>query len=261
MLGIGVAICDPRDNLIFEVRKPLIANGQSKTGAEAKALIEGLNAALALELKRIVFTAITIPLPIHTVAELNLVNGIWPARQHKIEMLINQSDFSVDGCLHRYCFSCMKQHVEVKLLHGMLPKCPSEGCKSELNVESCGKFLTPKCMETMRQRIKEASTPVSESLLCISKCTKCNHMIELAEGCYHMTCSRVEKQRNNMFLPLWEERNILHDDDEDEDDEVDDEEFEEEEEDDDYFDSDSDYYFDATNLSCRVKNLKIVFTF
>lgn len=53
--GIGVAICDPRDNLIFEVRKPLIANGKNKTSAEAKALIEGLNAALALELKRIVF--------------------------------------------------------------------------------------------------------------------------------------------------------------------------------------------------------------
>lgn len=175
--------------------------------------------------------------------------------------------FSVDGCLHRFCFSCMKQHAEVKLLHGMLPKCPSEGCKSELNVESCGKFLAPKHMETMRQRIKEASTPVSERVYCayprcsvlMSKtellehskkyllnvdrsgsrrcmkcnnlfciyckvpwhnnmtcseykrlnpnpspeetklkslattnlwrqCTKCNHMIELAEGCYHMAC-------------------------------------------------------------------------
>ncbi|KAI9195236.1 hypothetical protein LWI28_013060 [Acer negundo] len=31
--------------------------------------------------------------------------------------------FSVDGCLHRYCFSCMKLHVENKLLHAMVPKC------------------------------------------------------------------------------------------------------------------------------------------
>lgn len=53
--GIGVAICDPKGNLIFEVRKPLIGNGINKTAAEAKALIEGLNAALALELNRIVF--------------------------------------------------------------------------------------------------------------------------------------------------------------------------------------------------------------
>lgn len=53
--GIGVAICDPKDNLIFEVSKPLIGNGINKTAAEAKALIEGLNAALAWDLNRIVF--------------------------------------------------------------------------------------------------------------------------------------------------------------------------------------------------------------
>lgn len=53
--GIGVAICDPRDNLIFEVRKPLFGNERSRHGAEARALIEGLNAALALDLKRITF--------------------------------------------------------------------------------------------------------------------------------------------------------------------------------------------------------------
>lgn len=178
--------------------------------------------------------------------------------------------FSVDSCQHRYCFTCMKQHVEVKLLHGMVPKCPHEGCNSELLVDSCRKFLTHKLIDTMQQRIKEASIPVAEkiycpnprcsalmsktevieyskrilgdvgdteqigpkkcikchSLFCISckvpwhsgmtcavykrlnpippaedvklkslasrslwrQCVKCNHMIELAEGCYHMTC-------------------------------------------------------------------------
>jgi hypothetical protein len=53
LAGIGVAICDPNDKLIFEVRKPLIGNGMSKSAAEAKALIEGLNVALALDLKRL----------------------------------------------------------------------------------------------------------------------------------------------------------------------------------------------------------------
>ena len=178
---------------------------------------------------------------------------------------VNQM-FSVDGCLHRYCFSCMKQHVEVKLLHGMVPKCPHEGCKSELVVDNCRKFLTPKSIETMNQRIKEASIPVADKVYCpnprcsalMSKsdvleyskdfldveqtgvrkclnchglfcidckvpwhsnmtcydykslnpnppeedvklkslatsnlwrqCVKCNHMIELAAGCYHITC-------------------------------------------------------------------------
>lgn len=175
--------------------------------------------------------------------------------------------FSVDGCLHRYCFSCMKQHVEVKLLHGMFPKCPNEGCKSSLKIESCEKFLTPKLIGIMVQRLKEDSIPVTEKVYCpyprcsalMSKkeafdyaittsvsdvkagarkciacnglfclnckapwhskmtcftyklsnasrraedaklkslatrnlwrqCVKCNHLIELAEGCFHITC-------------------------------------------------------------------------
>lgn len=174
--------------------------------------------------------------------------------------------FSVDGCGHRYCFSCMKQHVEVKLLHGMVPKCPHEKCTNELLIDSCRKFLTNKLVETMLQRKMEASIPVTEKIYCpyprcsalMSKtevleysksligseqslpkkcvkchglfcfsckvpwhsgmtcftykrlnpnppaddvklkflasrslwqqCVKCNHMIELAEGCYHMTC-------------------------------------------------------------------------
>lgn len=182
--------------------------------------------------------------------------------------------FSVNGCKHRYCFSCMKQHVETKLREALVPKCLHHGCKSELDIDSCEKFLTPKFMEIMRQRKKEAITPVTERVYCpdprcsvlMSKtevlehsrkeglnvdvsgarrcvkcngvfcinckvpwhrdmtcdrykllnpnppaedaklkllasrnlwrqCIKCNLMIELAEGCFHMTC------RYYVFLP------------------------------------------------------------
>lgn len=177
--------------------------------------------------------------------------------------------FGVAGCLHTYCFSCMKQHVEVKLLHGIIPKCPHEGCTSELNINRCERFLTPKLIEIMKQRLKEASIPSTDKVYCpyprcselMSKsqasnyarkeavqdrvfgerkcvkcngffcvncevpwhynmrckeykrlnpspsedtklkslasrnlwrqCVKCKHMIELAEGCYHMTCRYV----------------------------------------------------------------------
>ncbi|CAK7343732.1 unnamed protein product [Dovyalis caffra] len=370
--GIGIAICDPTNNLVFEISKPLIGTGTSKNVAEAKALIEGLNAALALDLKRIAVYCDFYPL-------YNFVTGRWLAKQRKIAMLINQvallqkkfvycnpflvprndikyafkfareaivsqltrqaaessreriaiieacvicledTDgdhiFSVDGCQHRYCISCMKQHVEVKLLHGTMPKCPHEGCQSELTVESCRKFLTPKLIETMCLRIKEASIPVSEKIYCpypkcsalMSKnevsehaksavaaglqlvgarkclkchglfcinckvpwhnnmtcysykrlnpdnpaedvklkslatrnlwrqCVKCNHMIELAEGCYHMTCrcgfefcyncgSEWKDKKATCSCPLWAEENILYaesdgdfDEDEDED--------------------------------------------
>lgn len=53
--GIGVAICDSRDDLLFELRKPLVATGTNRRSAEIRALIEGLNAALELRLQRLVF--------------------------------------------------------------------------------------------------------------------------------------------------------------------------------------------------------------
>ncbi|XP_059430563.1 uncharacterized protein LOC132164147 isoform X2 [Corylus avellana] len=313
LAGLGVAICDPRDNLLLEVRKPLVGNGMSKIGAHAKALIEGLNAALSLDLKRITFYCDYYPL-------YQFVSGRWPPKQRKVALLVNQ---------HRYCLSCMKQHVEVKLLHGMVPKCPHEGCKSELLVDSCRKFLAPKSIEIMRLRIREASIPATEriycpyprcstlmsksdvleyakdfmaversgarkclkchALFCINckvpwhsnmtchaykllnphppaedvklkslatrnlwrQCVKCNHMIELAEGCYHMTCrcgyefcytcgAEWKNKQATCSCPLWDEDHIWIDQDRD----FDEEEDEGEGEEDEYYDSDySDQYF------------------
>ncbi|XP_050213188.1 E3 ubiquitin-protein ligase RSL1-like [Mercurialis annua] len=362
--GIGVAICDPDDNLVFEIRKPLIGNGMGKQAIETKALIEGLSAAIALELKRVVIHCHYHPL-------YQFIIGRWPAKQRKVAALVNQVSllrkeftmcrtilvphndikyafklakdaivsqvtrpaepshgktfqetcvicledtdaeriFSVDECQHRYCFPCMKQHVEVKLLHGMVPKCPHDACKSELTVDSCSKFLTSKLIEMMIRRIKEASIPVSEKiycpypkcsvlmsrsevsdgserssarkclkchgLFCIDckvpwhsnmtcidykilnpnppaeelklkslatrnlwrQCVKCNHMIELAEGCYHMTCrcgyefcyncgAEWKGKKPTCSCPIWDEDYILGNrlgsDDEEEDFEFDD---------------------------------------
>lgn len=178
--------------------------------------------------------------------------------------------FSIDGCLHRYCFSCMKRHVEAKLHNGRLAKCPYEGCNSEVAIDSCVKFLPPNLVEVMGQRMKESAVPLMQKVYCpdpkcsalMSKsevleytkasfigaeqsgarkcmkcrkffcincrvpwhynmtcnaykrsnpnpngdeqmlkslaskrlwrqCAKCNHMVELLEGCYHITCRCV----------------------------------------------------------------------
>ncbi|EFH39580.1 predicted protein [Arabidopsis lyrata subsp. lyrata] len=74
--------------------------------------------------------------------------------------------FSVGKCRHRFCFQCVKQHVEVKLLHGMVPKCPHDGCKSELVIDACGKLLTPKLSKMWQQRLKENAIPVTERVYC-----------------------------------------------------------------------------------------------
>lgn len=364
IMGIGVSICDFRDNLVFELQKPLVGCGKSHEYAETRAMIEALNAALALDLTRVDLFCDHQPL-------YQRVRGKWPPKNRKIAALLDQvavlrkkftycnlflvirhdikfaiklandainsqimrpakflhgnnlketciicledtdigQMFSVDSCLHRYCFSCMKQHVEVKLLHGMVPKCPHEGCKSLLKIDSCGKFLTPKLIGIMSQRLKEDSIPVTEKVYCpyprcsalMSKkealeyanttsvgairagarkcmtcnglfcincmvpwhskmtcfeykrsnpfpqaedaklkslatrnlwrqCVKCNHLIELAEGCFHITCrcgyefcytcgAEWKTKKATCSCPLWDEDNIWDEGDRDFDDE------------------------------------------
>ncbi|XVE59771.1 hypothetical protein DITRI_Ditri05aG0073900 [Diplodiscus trichospermus] len=217
------------------------------------------------------------------------------------EDIVTAQMFSVDGCFHRYCFSCMKQHVEVKLLNGMVASCPHEGCNSEVTIDSCGKFLDPKLVEIMSNRKKEASIAVSEKVYCafprcsalMSKnevlqytktvylgagqsgarkcvkchrffciyckvpwhynmtcydhkrshphsgeedaklkslaakkqwreCVKCKNMVELAEGCYHITCrcgyefcytcgAQWRNKKATCSCRIWDERNIIRD--------------------------------------------------
>ncbi|KAI8573735.1 hypothetical protein RHMOL_Rhmol01G0299400 [Rhododendron molle] len=286
LVGIGVAICDERDDLVFEMRKPAVGSGRSRQVAEIRALIEGLSAAVDLELKRVVFYCDYYPL-------YQFVLGRWPPKQSKIATLVSQVNllqrkfvysapvlvarndikyafklardaivsqinrplgssssknmyetcvicldqidvgqiFSVDGCLHRYCFSCMKQHVEVKLLNGMLPKCPHEGCNSELKIETSRKFLTPKLIEIMNQRLEEASIPVTEKIYCpypncsalmsksevleyskrtvfgtarlgVRKCSKCENLFCInCKVPWHSNMSCLDYKRRNPYPP------------------------------------------------------------
>ncbi|CAH9107400.1 unnamed protein product [Cuscuta epithymum] len=359
--GIGVAICDSSDQLLFELSKPFVGNGENRNCMELKALIEGLNAAIALDLKSVVFHC-------DVRCIYNFVTGQWTPKQRKVAALRNQVNllrerftlcrpvlvprneikfvfkfarealnsqimkqqgsstsknvyescvicleeveishiFIVDGCLHRYCISCMKQHMEVKLLSGVLPKCPQDRCNSELRTDSCCKILTPKLIPLLNLRIKEASIPVGERVYCPfpkcsalmsrrevleysrgtninvdtsgarvctqcngqfcinckvtwhcgmncyeyrrrnpgtqedvklkslaalnlwRQCVKCSHMIELAAGCYHMTCrcgyefcytcgAEWRNKKQTCSCPLWNEDNLIEADDNDDD--------------------------------------------
>lgn len=383
LAGIGVAICDPTGNVVFQLSKPLLGTAMGRLVAEIKALIEGLETALALDLKRL--TVCCDYFPVYQYARQR-----WQPKQRKVAKLtetvellqkkfnycrpslVARSDvkfafklarnaivlqksrplesnhvrnlketcpicqeeidqdkmFTIDGCRHKYCFSCMRQHIEAKLFNGMVPKCPHETCKSELNIDSCGRFLMPKHIKIMKEWIREISMPVAERVYCpypkcsvlMSKseasdfarkenvsgrlfgarkcmecyglfcdnckvpwhknmtckeykrsnpsahpedaklkslatrnlwrqCVKCNHMIELAEGCYHMTCrcgyqfcyncgSEWVDKKPTCSCPLWDEENILFDDSlSDEEDEDNDDGY-----DDDYSDSESDLY-------------------
>ncbi|KAM6578801.1 hypothetical protein CsatB_030638 [Cannabis sativa] len=351
--GAGIAICDGKDNLLFHSRKNLKV--LSSEAAELEALIEGLDKALALDLKSLTFFCEDNSL-------YHYITGKLFPRNSQITTLVNQVDllrrkftycvpsllttpnsikfayksardavvaqiawteetcngktkretcticmedkdvaemFSVDGCLHRYCFTCMKQHVEAKLHDGRVAKCPHAECNSVVAIDSCEKFLPPELVKVMDQRMKESAIPTTQKVYCpdpkcsalMSKnevleytktsfvgaersgarkcmkcqkffcidcrvpwhynmscndyretssyprgdeqllkslaskrlwrqCAKCNHMVELLEGCYHITCrcgyefcytcgAEWKNKKPTCRCPIWNEHNII----------------------------------------------------
>jgi ribonuclease HI len=219
--GIGVAVCDSTDTPIFEISKLLIGV-TSREFAGLRALIEGLNAAVAFGIKRITIfcednslyqyiTGKWIPVPrskigtmVDEVTELQRkfthctpslltrenINHASKLAQQAMQVDHNQVNkatescsicledtcvdhmFSIDTCMHRYCFTCMNKHVEAKLHQGILPKCPHEGCKSDIKIQSSKKFLTPKVYDMLSQMMKEASIPANERIYCpFPKCS------------------------------------------------------------------------------------------
>ncbi|KAI3822472.1 hypothetical protein L1987_10062 [Smallanthus sonchifolius] len=87
------------------------------------------------------------------------------------------------------------------------------------------------------------------------QCIKCKHMIELAAGCYHMTCrcgyefcytcgAEWKNKKATCSCPLWDEENIVDTEEEDDDDDFEDEDVVVLDDDDDDDDaSDDEYYF------------------
>ncbi|KFK32796.1 hypothetical protein AALP_AA6G289400 [Arabis alpina] len=74
--------------------------------------------------------------------------------------------FCVDKCRHRFCYECMKRHIEVRLLEGSVMRCPHYRCKSKLTFVRCANFLAPKVRAMWEQRIKEDSIPVTARIYC-----------------------------------------------------------------------------------------------
>ncbi|PWA76447.1 ribonuclease H domain-containing protein [Artemisia annua] len=94
---------------------------------------------------------------------------------------------SVSKCLHTYCLRCLREHVKEKLLQGQLPVCPHENCKSQLQIESCKKFLTPKLYNIMSIRVKEAAIPPTEKVYCpLPNCSELMSKTEVLEYTYEL---------------------------------------------------------------------------
>ncbi|GFZ17931.1 zinc finger (C3HC4-type RING finger) family protein [Actinidia rufa] len=125
-------------------------------------------------------------------------SGYWriKTKRGKYNNLNWSGDSSCEKVFKLQCISCMKQqdikfalklageaivsqHVEVKLLQGMLPKCPYDGCKTELKIENCKVFLTSELCDIMSHRIKESSIPASDKIYC--PYSRCSALMSKAE--------------------------------------------------------------------------------
>ncbi|KAG6555635.1 hypothetical protein Mapa_002871 [Marchantia paleacea] len=83
-----------------------------------------------------------------------------------LENVREADTFVVKGCLHRFCVSCLTQHVQIRVKSNQVPvKCPQD-CSYSVDVEQCRNILTPDLVESYTKSLIEASIPESERVYC-----------------------------------------------------------------------------------------------
>lgn len=53
----------------------------------------------------------------------------------------SENFYAVEGCLHRFCKDCIKDHVEETMRKVNVPMCPDEECMCYVSAESCKEFF------------------------------------------------------------------------------------------------------------------------
>ncbi|KAI3879438.1 hypothetical protein MKX03_014058 [Papaver bracteatum] len=164
--SIGAAICDP---LILEVQKPL--NGQWKSlshrYAYVKALLEGLNAAHSVYSDYHLFQQ---EASVPVMEKVYCPNPKCSTLMRKSEVLSSNDLFGSANQSRAY--KCIKCHG-IFCINCKVPWHRGVSCFEYKRLNPRGEEAELKCL-------------ASQQLW--RQCVKCNHMIELAEGCYHMTC-------------------------------------------------------------------------
>ncbi|OAE26695.1 hypothetical protein AXG93_3582s1080 [Marchantia polymorpha subsp. ruderalis] len=83
-----------------------------------------------------------------------------------LENVREADTFVVQECLHRFCVSCLTQHVQIRVKSNQVPvKCPQD-CSRLVDVEQCRNFLPPDLVELYTKSLIEASIPESERVYC-----------------------------------------------------------------------------------------------
>ncbi|KAH0935257.1 hypothetical protein HID58_012374 [Brassica napus] len=103
-------------------------------------------------------------------------------------------------CTHKFCSHCMKTYVQGRVESSEVPiRCPQVQCNNHLSASECKLFLPVasfRSFEEAKMRCEEFQIlPVDDITLHRlarykrwRRCHQCRVMVELAQGCNHMTC-------------------------------------------------------------------------
>ncbi|XP_010485250.1 PREDICTED: E3 ubiquitin-protein ligase dbl4-like [Camelina sativa] len=94
---------------------------------------------------------------------------------------------------HRFCLTCVKAHIEVKLRDRKIPTCPQYRCNSQLSIDVCGEILTEKQSLMWKLMIREVSMPHSQRVYCPYQ--KCSYLMSKTE----LSSSFAETGRRRCF--------------------------------------------------------------
>ncbi|XP_010431628.1 PREDICTED: E3 ubiquitin-protein ligase RNF144A-like [Camelina sativa] len=218
--GFGVAICSDKDDLLFDMDRPIPDRSITLLEAELIALKCGLEKAVIMQIKHIsiccdddeIFELVmerSTPERESTALLLRDIQGIRKYLTSSIPVLLTQDQankletcticlnddidadqmFLVAKCGHMFCSECFKRHIEVELRQRSLIRCPQyHRCYSLLTYRNCVNILTPKLKEMWQQRIKDDSIPVTNRVYCPNP--RCSTLMSKTELSAHIGVRR-----------------------------------------------------------------------
>ncbi|RLN22338.1 uncharacterized protein C2845_PM07G05060 [Panicum miliaceum] len=206
---LAVALCGPQGNVVLRIQKPVgevfVGDGEV---LEVMALLEGLHAALELDIRSV--KVITDHKTLH-----NHMLGIWHPSGKKLADIIDQV-LTVRRKLEQ-CEISLVEPNQVSVFHADSAGSFCMSCMVPWHdMMSCDEYKTryPYAHPEDARLENLAKTRLWR------QCVKCRHMIELAEGCYHVTCvcghefcytcgKEWKEKKATCSCLLWDEGNII----------------------------------------------------
>ncbi|EOA13596.1 hypothetical protein CARUB_v10026661mg [Capsella rubella] len=225
---VEVIICDPEDNMVFKTTNPPLQNllpYMTSMEADIRALMLGLTEATFLGITRIsIYCRPRHPIFEYLLEisepeekkiallmdDVKLIRKLF--RSSNLVMMLEEDVkfvsrlVAAETCIicfdhfpshlmfsaceygHRFCLTCAKSHIEVKLLDREIPDCPQHRCRSQLSLVRFRGILTKMQSFMWTQIIRENSIPIGHRVYCPHQ--SCSYVMSKTEFSASSECRR-----------------------------------------------------------------------